>query len=222
MIMEQKIGTIIAIMVLGAVLALVMFNLMPPAPGPAPAIELANAAPPADVATAAPFREYPIGETEQRGMHIAAVWLPPVQMEGMELPQDANVIHLEADIHALEGNVNGFGRGAWIPYLSVRYEIIPVEAGKGAVTGEFMPMVAKDGPHYGATIEMPGPGKFRLVYHIDPPSKNGFGRHSDPVTGVAAWWDAFKVEFDFDYARAASDPRDTAPKGEPASEQPAP
>jgi hypothetical protein len=220
--MEQKIGGIIAVMVLGAVAALVLFNLMPPAHGPAPATGSVQPAVQTGVAPAAPFREYPIGEAEQSGMHIAAVWLPPVQMEGMELPQDANVIHLEADIHALEGNVNGFGRGAWIPYLGVRYEIIPVEPGKDAVTGEFMPMVAKDGPHYGATIEMPGPGKFRLVYHIDPPSTNGFGRHSDPVTGVAPWWEPFNVEFDFDYAPAPAAQPDSESKSPASATQGAP
>jgi uncharacterized protein involved in high-affinity Fe2+ transport len=116
------------------------------------------------------------------------------------LPQHDNVIHLEADIHALQGNKNGFGRGAWIPYLTIGYEIRPADGMGEAIHGEMLPMVAKDGPHYGATIEMPGVGSYELVYRIENPSKKGFGRHNDPITGVDPWWDAFDVRFDFEYA----------------------
>ena len=48
-----------------------------------------------------------------------------------------------------------------------------------------MPMVARDGLHYGANIEMPRAGRYTLTYRIDPPSAGGLGRHSDAVTGVA-------------------------------------
>jgi uncharacterized protein involved in high-affinity Fe2+ transport len=146
-------------------------------------------------------------------MVITSVWLPPIQMEGLELPQHADVIHLEADIHALEGNQNGFGLGAWVPYLTVTYEIKPHDSSLETIKGEFLPMVAKDGPHYGATIEMPAPGKYTLTYTIDNPSKKGFGRHSDPITGVGPWWDAFAVTFEFDYpgSKSAKAPADSTP-----------
>ena len=62
-------------------------------------------------------------------MRIAAVWLPPVQMEGMPGPASSDMIHLEADIHATEGNRNGFAKDEFIPYLMVRYTIVP--AGRG-------------------------------------------------------------------------------------------
>ena len=62
-----------------------------------------------------------------------------------------------------------------------------------------MPMVARDGLHYGASIAMPKAGAYRLTYHIEPPSAGGLGRHSDPVTGVAPWWEPFEVSFDWDY-----------------------
>ena len=192
--MDQKLGVVIALAVFAVVGLLLFFNLQ--ARESPTASKLSGSVTPGG----APFREYPIGETEHSGMHIAAVWLPPVQMEGMELPQDSDVIHLEADIHALEGNVHGFGRGAWIPYLTVRYAIIPLDSTRESIRGEFMPMVAKDGPHYGATVQMPGPGRYRLVYELEPPSSKGFGRHSDPITGVAPWWEPFRVEFEFDYA----------------------
>jgi uncharacterized protein involved in high-affinity Fe2+ transport len=74
-----------------------------------------------------PFREFPIGKTESHNMEVQAVWLPPVQMEGMDLPQDPDVIHLEADIHALEGHPNGFSLGDWNPYLRVEYDLTPVD-----------------------------------------------------------------------------------------------
>ncbi len=36
-----------------------------------------------------------------------------------------------------------------------------------------MPMVASDGPHYGANIKMMGVGNYKVTYHIEPPSKPG-------------------------------------------------
>jgi uncharacterized protein involved in high-affinity Fe2+ transport len=205
--MEQKIGAIIAVGVLVVAGGLLLINLRigtrrPVAPGSAAPIGTQGVS---DAALAADFREYPIGDTERNQMKIAAVWLPPVQMEGLELPQDDGVIHLEADIHALAGNRNGFGLGAWIPYLSIHYRIAPEAAEAEAIEGSLLPMVAKDGPHYGATLHMPGPGKYRLTYAIEPPSKNGFGRHSDPITGVDPWWDPFTVEFPFEYAPPTRD-----------------
>ena len=202
--MEQKIGVVIGLIVFAAVGLLIYFNLQTPEPkvintGPADLIP-----PDASGRQRAPDVmggiETPIGEAvERNGMLIAAAWLPPIQMEGLDLPQHEHVIHIEADIHALAGNRHGFGLGAWIPYLTVLYEIKPIDSPDMSLTGELLPMVAKDGPHYGATIEMPGAGKYKLIYHIDNPSKKGFGRHDDPITGVAPWWDAFEVEFDFDY-----------------------
>lgn len=147
----------------------------------------------------AKFREYPIGDkVKQNGMNIAAVWLPPVTMEGMEASAQADMIHLEADIHAIQGNKNGFGVGEWMPYLTVKYVLTHKASGK-KIEGKMMPMVAKDGPHYGAGIQMPGPGAYTLAYEIRPPSENGFGRHSDPITGVDPWWEPFTVNWEFDY-----------------------
>lgn len=72
-------------------------------------------------------------------------------------------------------------------------------SGADADKQRFMPMVAGDGPHYGATVRMPGHGRYRLVYTVHPPDPAQFGRHTDPITGVAPWFDTFRVEFDFDY-----------------------
>jgi hypothetical protein len=59
-----------------------------------------------------------------------------------------------------------------------------------------IPMVARDGWHYGASIAMPKAGRYKLTYTIKPPT---VGRHSDPATGVEPWWKPFEVSFDWDY-----------------------
>jgi periplasmic iron binding protein len=150
-------------------------------------------------------REYPIGdEVESNQMVIKAVWLPPVQMEGMIDSASSAMIHVEADIHATQGNRNGFAEHEFIPYLVVRYTIT-MRDGKNnrdagqPIEGVMMPMVARDGLHYGATIEMPTAGSYRLTYRIDPPSAGGLGRHVDSATGVDPWWKPFDVSFDWDY-----------------------
>jgi uncharacterized protein involved in high-affinity Fe2+ transport len=147
------------------------------------------------------FKEYPAGEEKViNHMKIAAVYLKPIDMEprGMGLPSSQADIHLEADIHASRGNPNGFGAGEWIPYLTVSYVLKNVDSGK-VQTGTFMPMVAKDGPHYGSNIKMMGPGNYELTYTIEPPSKQGFGRHSDKASGVGKWFKTITTDFAFKY-----------------------
>jgi uncharacterized protein involved in high-affinity Fe2+ transport len=168
----------------------------PPTPDPTSAIP---GRPPAG------FREYPIGDdVEQNHIRVAAVYLPPVQMEGMTDSSSSALIHLEADIHATEGNPNGFAKDEFIPYLRLRYVIVSVDAPQSGkplepITGTMMPMVARDGLHYGASIEMPRPGRYKLTYTIDPPLVGGLGRHADRATGVAPWWKPFEATFDWEY-----------------------
>ncbi|AQW85298.1 ferrirhodotorulic acid ABC transporter, periplasmic binding protein [Campylobacter pinnipediorum subsp. caledonicus] len=144
--------------------------------------------------------EFPIGEpVEINGMQIAAVYLQPVDMEpkGMDLAPSQADIHLEADIHAIKGNKNGFGEGEWMPYLKIAYELKNLDNGK-MKKGTFMPMVASDGPHYGANLKMDaGIGNYELKFHIDNPEKQGFGRHADKETGVGKWFEAFDVTYNF-------------------------
>ena len=144
--------------------------------------------------------EFPIGDpVEINGMEIAAVFLQPTKMvpmlPGMMKPTD---IHLEADIHALKGNNNGFGQGEWMPYLQITYQITK-EGSDWNIFGSFMPMVASDGPHYAQNIKLDGAGKYHLAYHIAPPPVNGFYRHSDKETGVGKWWTPFNLEWDFTF-----------------------
>ena len=150
--------------------------------------------------------EYPIGQPQHRaGMEIAAVYLQPVTMEpeGMMRKASDSDVHMEADIHALANNTNGFAEGAWIPYLQVKYEITKLND-NAKFSGEFMPMVASDGPHYGDNVKLAGPGRYRVKYFISPPSAhNGgkhFGRHTDRQTGVRPWFKPFEVEYEFTYA----------------------
>lgn len=149
--------------------------------------------------------EYPIGKPVlKNGMEIGAVYLQPTKMEpeGMMRKAEESDIHLEADIHALRDNPNGFEEAAWMPYLLVKYEITKAGS-KDSIKGEMMPMVASDGPHYGDNVKLQGPGKYSLKLTIVPPNQNPhshFGRHIDKETGVGPWFEPFNVEYDFIYA----------------------
>jgi uncharacterized protein involved in high-affinity Fe2+ transport len=202
-------GPIVVLVILGVVILFLVLNLNPKgwnARGPKPDGDAVAPPPVADAAgparRPAGFREYPIGEEVERNhMRIAALWLPPIQMDGMPDPSSA-MIHLEADIHATAGNPNGFAKDEFVPYLKVHYTITPLDGGSSGGApppGTMMPMVASDGLHYGTSIELPKAGRYKLTYRIEPPSAGGLGRHSDAATGVAPWWQPFEVTFDWDY-----------------------
>jgi uncharacterized protein involved in high-affinity Fe2+ transport len=158
-------------------------------------------------ATIAQAKEVPIGDSkEQEGMRISAVYLQPIEMDppGMMREAKESDVHLEADIKAAKGNPNGFAEGDWIPYLKVNFELVHLDDNK-TLKGEFMPMVASDGPHYGDNVKLFGPGKYKLILTIMPPSENAhahFGRHVDKETGVGPWFKSFPVEWEFVYAGA--------------------
>jgi periplasmic iron binding protein len=216
---ERWAGPIVVVLILGGVVAVLALNLNlkgrnPADPASRPILppqtndRVHTVQPPAPVVRQpAGFREYPIGEEVQKNeMLIKAVWLPPVQMEGMEFPATSNLIHLEADIHATEGNRNGFAKDEFIPYLAIDYTIVAVDEKAGGkpippIKEHMIPMVARDGLHYGATIEMPGDGHYKLTYAIKPPSANGLGRHVDSATGVEPFWKPFEVSFDWEFNR---------------------
>ena len=166
---------------------------------------------------ASEFREYPIGdEVEKNSLKIAAVYFPAVPMEhqgkghkghgaidsAAEIAKEKfakpgrELIHIEADIHSLKDNPAGFAAGEWIPYLEVSYKILDAKSKKVLLSGPFMPMIAKDGPHYGTTLRMPGKGEYKLEYTISAPS---LARHTDSLTGVGEYWAPFTVSYDFKY-----------------------
>jgi periplasmic iron binding protein len=213
---ERWLGPMVVVLILGGVIAILAVNLNPRVrnlggpteivvPGKSDQRSLSPPATASPIRQPADFREYPIGdEVEKNAMLIKAVWLPPIQMEGMADPAASNLIHLEADIHATEGNPNGFAKDEFIPYLVVNYTIAPADGkNTGAfktIQGKMSPMVARDGLHYGATIEAPPAGRYKLTYALDPPSAGGLGRHVDQATGVAPWWKPFEASFDWEFS----------------------
>jgi uncharacterized protein involved in high-affinity Fe2+ transport len=160
------------------------------------------------LASGAQALEYPIGTPRNvAGMEIAAVYLQAIDMEPaghMRAAADSDV-HVEADIHALDSNTNGFAEGAWIPFLKISYQIVKIGSGD-TTSGEFMAMVASDGPHYGDNVKLQGPGRYKVSYTISPPNApdnplaHHFGRHTDRATGVRPWFKPFTVEWEFTYA----------------------
>jgi hypothetical protein len=157
---------------------------------------------------AAAALEYPIGSPQNvAGMEVAAVYLQAVEMEpeGHMRKASESDIHLEADIHALANNANGFAEGMWMPYLLVKYELTKLPGGE-VIKGDMMPMVASDGPHYGDNVKLKGPGKYKVKFTIYPPSAkenatgNMFGRHTDRATGVRPWFKTVEAEWEFTFA----------------------
>ena len=154
-------------------------------------------------ASLAAAAEYPAGDPVMaNGMEIGAVYLQPIEMEpaGMMKPAAETDIHLEADIHATKDNTNGFAEGDWVPDLTITYELVSAD-GSFKASGDFMPMVASDGPHYGDNVKLGGEGAYKLTLHIAPPGTGShFGRHIDKETGVAAWFAPFDTSYEFVYA----------------------
>ncbi|WP_088553478.1 iron transporter [Calderihabitans maritimus] len=148
------------------------------------------------------FQEFPIGDPQEvEGMEIAAVYFQPVTMwpenqAGLS-PEEAD-IHIEADIRALKNNKLGFGFGEFIPYLTVHYKLKNLDNGQKQ-EGTFMPMVASDGPHYGANIKMMGAGQYELTYIIEAPES--YLLPVDKETGVEGrWWQKpIEVKWTFTY-----------------------
>jgi len=140
---------------------------------------------------------------EKFGMTIGAsyrssmVMFPQSEAGG---PVNAD-LHLQADVHALKGNANGYNAGEWISALGITYELSKAGA-DFQDKGVLVPVAADDGPHYGRNVKLAGPGIYHLVLHFNPPSTNGFYRHTDKETGVAAWWQPFSQEWNFTVGEA--------------------
>lgn len=151
------------------------------------------------------FTEIPISETDVEGapIHLAAVYFQPVDMQGdgkNDIKSEGYNIHLEADISALENEL-GFGKGDWIPYLTVDYKIVGSDK-KEAASGTFMVMNADDGPHYGANVKLDKSDTYSVTFTLHSPVENGFLLHVDDETGVKGrfWEDPIEVTFDnWDY-----------------------
>jgi uncharacterized protein involved in high-affinity Fe2+ transport len=150
-------------------------------------------------------REYFVGgPVKQDDMEIVANYLIGVEMSPMPeamggmMEQGSDMIHLEADIHATADNPYGYADGAWIPYLTIDYELKKTGSG-WSTSGKLLPMTAKDGPHYANNLTMGGPGEYHVTYRISPPADGTFWRHVDKETGVPDWWKPITVNFTFKY-----------------------
>lgn len=148
------------------------------------------------------FEEFPIGDDQELGpLNVAGVYFQPVDMEpiGDSLPASESDMHVEADISALTNDL-GYGVGDFVPYLTVKYEILD-ESGAAASEGTFMPMNASDGPHYGANIKLDKAGTYTVRFTIENPEAQGFLLHVDEETGVTGkfWSSPLVAEWEFDY-----------------------
>lgn len=134
------------------------------------------------------------------GLILHPVYLQPVHMAPKLPGMNASDFdaHLEIDIHADKNNPQGFDPGAWIPYLTVSYEI-QKKGSDWTNFGTLMAMTARDGPHYGANIKFDGPGKYTISFKIEPPDYTGFFHHTDKETGVPAWWAPIRQSWQFTY-----------------------
>lgn len=154
------------------------------------------------------FEEVPVGpdqDQEVGPLMVGAVYFQPVDMEpsGMGLKAADASFHLEADIHAnKKGTKLGYGKGDFIPDLTVNYSIIDKSTNKSVQSGTFMQMNASDGPHYGANIKLDQAGSYKLKLSIESPAKKGWMLHVDKETGVTGkfWTEPIEVTFDnWDY-----------------------
>lgn len=168
----------------------------------------------ADDSSNAGFEEIQVDEKHSDqdvdALTVNAVYFQPIDMEpsGMGLKAADASFHLEADIHANEkGTELGYGKGDFVPDLTVNYTIIDKSTGKEveggtATSGTFMQMNASDGPHYGANVKLDKAGTYQLKLSIESPASKGWMLHVDPETGVKGhfWTEPIEVTFDnWDY-----------------------
>lgn len=147
------------------------------------------------------FEEFPIGDDIELGpLNVAGVYFQPVDMEpaGGSLPAAESDMHLEADISALQNDL-GYGVGDFVPYLTVKYQLVKEDG--SIIEGNFMPMSASDGPHYGANVKFGEAGTYKVRFIIENPEAQGYLLHVDQETGVPGkfWSEPLVAEWDFDY-----------------------
>lgn len=165
---------------------------------------LAAKAPAAAPGEVAGFEEFDIGDAIEVGpLNVAGVYFQPVDMDPASggLPKSESDMHIEADISALEQNGLGYGAGDFVPYLTVKYEILKADGSKH-LEGTFMPMNASDGPHYGANIKLGAAGKYKIRFIVENPTDAfGYLLHVDKETGVEGrfWKEPLVAEWDFNY-----------------------
>lgn len=161
-----------------------------------------------DSSSGAGFEEVPVGpsgtaeeqDKDAGPLTVGAVYFQPIDMEpaSMGLKAADSSFHLEADIHAnKKGTELGYGKGDFVPDLTVNYDIIDKTSNESVGSGTFMQMNASDGPHYGANVKLDKAGSYKLVLKIESPEKKGWMLHVDPETGVKGrfWTEPLEVTF---------------------------
>jgi len=144
--------------------------------------------------------EVHVGDAVDRnGLSVGAAYLTGIDMSPMPpMQMGDDTIHLECDVSATSDNAHGFAEGDFVPYLTCSYVIEKIGT-DWQRAGTMLPMTATDGPHYANNVPMNGSGEYRVTYFLEPPSRNGFFRHTDEETGVPAWWEPFEVTWTFTY-----------------------
>ena len=112
------------------------------------------------------------------GLEIVPSTLTGVELDRPAvLSRAADSVFLVADVHAAKDEAHGFAEHAFIPYLSISYALTKDDAPTFKKAGLLYPVAAKDGPHYGASAEMAGPGHLPFdLHHIAAQ----FARHDAP------------------------------------------
>jgi len=113
---------------------------------------------------------------EKEFLNLNAVYFQPVDMTGGYKAEDYDC-HLELDVSALD-NGFGYGKGDWVPYLTVNYEVKKNDS-DFSTKGTFMPMAASDGPHYGANIKVDGDGVYTVKFTVKFPDSSTYLIHTD-------------------------------------------
>ena len=116
--------------------------------------------------------EYPIRNPQQKGNEIAQSICSRLKWSRTDDAQGVGIGHPSGGRHPRPGQQpNGFPEeGAWMP-LSPGQVRSQQDREAFRVSGDFMPMVANDGPHYGDNVKLAGPGKYKVKFTILPPSE---------------------------------------------------
>jgi len=147
---------------------------------------------------------------QKHGMEVWGLFIQPVKMKMADvanakqkkamadMPEmdDNSDLHLEAKIYATDNNPWGFIKGAWIPYLTVGFQVEKLGSEEWMTDGKLMPMVANNGPHYGANVKLNGIGKYKVTYYVSPPS---LMIHTDKETAATDWWMPFSFSWEVTY-----------------------
>ena len=133
------------------------------------------------------------------GMILQPVYLQPVHMAPMlpGMSAESADSHLEIDIHADKNNPQGFEPGAWIPYLTVSYQIRKL-GGNWSTFGTLMAMTSSERPRWRARATAasiwPKPAERaaqisapRGVARIPPGRRSKRARPSAPSALATCW-----------------------------------